>query len=49
VETGQLTLSDIRDLESTLEKLDANRRVAEDDPQRRKSARGERPRGGSAK
>lgn len=49
VETGQLTLRDIRDLESTLKKLEANRRVAEDDPQKRKAARGERRRGGSAK
>lgn len=50
VETGQLTLRDIRDLESTLEKIEANRSVATgDDPQKRKAERGERRRGGSAK
>jgi BlaI family penicillinase repressor len=50
VETGQLTLRDIRDLESTLEKLEASRSVASgDDPQKRKATRGERRRGGSAK
>jgi BlaI family transcriptional regulator, penicillinase repressor len=50
VETGQLTLSDIRDLESTLEKLEANKAVATgNDSQKRKGTRGERQRGGSAK
>jgi BlaI family penicillinase repressor len=49
VETGQLTLRDIRDLESTLQELEANRRLAEADPQKRKAARGERRRGGGAK
>ncbi|SRR6266545_1473744 len=49
VETGQLTLRDIRDLESTLEELEANRRVAEDDRQKRKASRGELRRRGSAK
>jgi hypothetical protein len=50
VETGQLTLGDIRDLESTLAKLAADRiATTEADSQKSKSPRHARRRGGSAR
>jgi BlaI family penicillinase repressor len=50
VETGQLTLHDIRKLESTLAKLEASKTArTRDDSPKRKSARGDKRRGGSAK
>jgi BlaI family transcriptional regulator, penicillinase repressor len=50
VETGQLTLHDIRELESTLAKLEANKTTTTaDDSRKKKSARGDKRREGDAK
>ena len=50
VETGQLTLSDIRELESTLAKLEANKNATTaDDSLKNKSGRGSKRRQGDAK
>jgi predicted transcriptional regulator len=50
VETGQLTLQDLRELERTLAALEANQTAtARDDSSKKKSARGDKRRGGSAK
>jgi len=50
VETGQLTLEDIRELETTLAELEANKTAtARDDSSKKRSARGDKRRGGSVK